>query len=103
MNDDKRMKSEALENRHVFVEGRVQGVGYRDFARRTARRLSVQGWTRNRSDGTVEVFAVASAAKLDAFVAELRQGPGLVSTLRVVGNEGLEDETPETFLIRPTL
>ena len=97
------MKCEPLEIRHVFVEGRVQGVGYRDFARRTARRLSVRGWARNRRDGTVEVFAVASAAKLEDFLAELRQGPGLVLTLRVVWNEGLEDETPETFLIRPTL
>jgi acylphosphatase len=97
------MKSEPRENCHVFVEGRVQGVGYRDFARRTARRLSVSGWARNRRDGTVEVFAVASAAKLEAFLAELRNGPGLVSTLRLMGNEVWEDETPETFLIRPTL
>jgi len=97
------MKGEPLESRHVFVEGHVQGVGYRDFARRTARRLSVSGWARNRRDGTVEVFAVGSAAKLETFLAELRNGPGLVSTLRVAGNEGLEDATPETFLIRPTL
>jgi acylphosphatase len=97
------MQCEPLESRHVFVEGRVQGVGYRDFVRRTARRFSVQGWTRNRRDGTVEVFAVASAAKLETFLAELPNGPGLVSTLRVAGKEGLEDETPDSFLIRPTL
>ena len=96
------MMSEALEIRHVFVEGLVQGVGYRDFARRTALRLSVRGWARNRTDGTVEVFAVASAARLEAFLAALRQGPGLVSTLRDAGSDGLDGEASQTFLIRPT-
>jgi acylphosphatase len=97
------MSPEAFEIRHVFVEGRVQGVGYRDFVRRTARRLAVQGWTRNRTDGTVEVFAVASAASLDAFLADLRQGPGLVLGLRVAGVEAREGDPPQNFLIRPTL
>ena len=97
------MTREALEVRHVFVEGRVQGVGYRDFARRTARRLSVKGWARNRMDGTVEVFAVANAASLEAFLAELSRGPGLVSTLRAAGMEGLGGDPPDAFLIRPTV
>ena len=97
------MKGEPLEIRHVFVEGRVQGVGYRDFARRTARRLAVQGWTRNRTDGTVEVLAVASAASLEAFLADLRQGPGLVLGLRVAGIDALEGDPPQNFMIRPTL
>ena len=37
--------------RRVLVEGAVQGVGYREFTRRTALRLNVSGWVRNRSDG----------------------------------------------------
>ena len=96
------MTGKSFEILHVFVEGRVQGVGYRDFARRTARRLSVKGWARNRTDGTVEVVAVGRAASLEAFLAELRQGPGLVSTLRVAGIDGLDGDMPEAFLIRPT-
>jgi acylphosphatase len=96
------MSSEAFEIRHVFVEGQVQGVGYRDFVRRAARRLSVRGWTRNRTDGTVEVFAVGNAETLNALLAQLRQGPGLVSTLRVAGTDRLDGEAPESFVIRPT-
>src|SRR5271165_489701 len=42
--------------RRVVVEGFVQGVGYRDFARHAALRLGVSGWVRNRSDGTVEAL-----------------------------------------------
>jgi acylphosphatase len=39
------------------ITGRVQGVGYRLWATRTAARLGLRGWVRNRSDGSVEVLA----------------------------------------------
>ena len=40
--------------RNVVVSGDVQGVFFRDCARREARRLGVSGWIRNRADGCVE-------------------------------------------------
>jgi acylphosphatase len=40
--------------RRVLVDGAVQGVGYREFTRRTALSLGVSGWVRNRYDGAVE-------------------------------------------------
>ena len=44
--------------RHVVIRGRVQGVGYRAFVEDEAARISIEGWVRNRRDGTVEaVFA----------------------------------------------
>ena len=44
--------------RHVIVLGRVQGVGYRAWTEREAQARGLQGWVRNRHDGTVEaVFA----------------------------------------------
>ena len=39
------------------IEGFVQAVGYRNFAIEEATRLGIDGWIRNRSDGTVEVLA----------------------------------------------
>ena len=44
----------------VVVHGRVQGVWFRDSCRRRANELRVQGWVRNRSDGTVEVVVFSS-------------------------------------------
>jgi acylphosphatase len=56
--------------RHVVIRGRVQGVGYRAWLQHQALRLELEGWVRNRRDGSVEaVFGgsdEAVAAALDA-------------------------------------
>ena len=62
---------------HATVRGRVQGVGYRNFALQTARRLGLRGWVRNRIDGTVEVAAEGPRAVLEAFLKALRRGPAM--------------------------
>jgi acylphosphatase len=65
------------EARRFTVSGRVQGVGYRYFALRSARRHGVRGTVRNAPDGTVEVAAEGEPAALDAFRAELERGPAI--------------------------
>jgi len=60
---------------HIFVSGRVQGVGYRRFAQKQAQSLEIKGWTRNIADGRVEIFASGLEARLDQFCDILRQGP----------------------------
>lgn len=60
---------------HLYVSGRVQGVGFRDFTRSQARRLAVTGWVRNLSDGRVEIWAEGEPRALSAFVEQVRRGP----------------------------
>ncbi len=57
------------------VHGRVQGVGYRSFAREHGRRLQLSGWVRNAWDGTVEGEVEGEPHQLDAFKEALTQGP----------------------------
>jgi acylphosphatase len=57
------------------LSGRVQGVGFRWFARERARALSLAGWVRNLPDGAVEVAAEGAADALASFEAALRSGP----------------------------
>ncbi len=61
----------------IRVSGRVQGVGFREFTRTTARRLGIAGWVRNLPSGEVEVLARIPAGRKAAFVTQLRQGPRL--------------------------
>lgn len=58
--------------RHIIVEGRVQGVGFRPFVARLARQFALAGWVRNHS-GRVEIHAEGPAAALDAFVRDLSE------------------------------
>ena len=90
--------------RRVLVEGFVQGVGYRDFARRAALRLGVSGWVRNRADGTVEALIGGQPVAVEAMLAEMRRGPRgtEVTSLRLVDPGPAIDLQSGSFLIRPT-
>jgi acylphosphatase len=59
----------------VRVTGRVQGVGYRYWTVETAQRLGLDGWVRNRRDGSVEALIAGEAAAVAAMLAAFRQGP----------------------------
>ena len=60
------------ENLHFFVEGRVQGVGFRRFILRKAEALSITGWVQNTFDHRVEVFASGNSASLSSFLQACR-------------------------------
>jgi acylphosphatase len=57
------------------IQGRVQGVGFRYFTRRTARSLGLNGFVRNLPDGSVEAVAEGDEDRLTALERELRRGP----------------------------
>jgi acylphosphatase len=83
----------------VVVEGRVQGVFFRDSCRRVAGDLGVRGWVANRPDGRVEVVAEGPPEAVDGLVAWCREGP---PRARVDAVE-VHDETPtgaEGFHVR---
>jgi acylphosphatase len=61
--------------RRWVVRGRVQGVGYRYFARARAEELGVTGWARNLADGSVEVLGCGTPPQLDSLAGYLHQGP----------------------------
>jgi acylphosphatase len=77
--------------RRFLISGRVQGVGYRFFAERAARREGLHGWVRNLADGRVVAAAEVEAEAMDGFEGQLRHGP---SGARVEHIE-VEDTVPE--------
>ena len=60
---------------HVVLSGRVQGVGFRYFALRSAQRLNLHGWVRNLPDGSVEIEAEGTREALERFAEEMQRGP----------------------------
>ena len=75
----------------VVVNGRVQGVGYRQHAAAEAQRLGVTGWVRNCRDGRVEAVFEGEADAVGRMVDWCRHGPPRA----VVTSVDISDEPPE--------
>jgi acylphosphatase len=94
--------------RQVTIRGRVQGVGYRAWVEHRARAHGLEGWVRNRRDGSVEALFAGPADVVSGMIALCRRGP---SSARV---EAVQDEaagpdalnlrrTGERFSVLPTI
>lgn len=64
-----------LAAQEFLIRGRVQGVGYRNFVERFARRLELAGYVRNLADGSVLVVAQGPPRRLDELASLLARGP----------------------------
>lgn len=60
---------------HIWVTGRVQGVGFRAFVASSAAYIGVNGWVRNVGWDTVETIAEGSRAQVDQFIHAVKTGP----------------------------
>ena len=61
--------------RQVMIRGRVQGVGYRAWVEHRARAHALEGWVRNRRDGSVEALFSGPEDVVSNMVAACRRGP----------------------------
>ncbi len=64
-----------MEVRHIVIRGLVQGVGFRYAMVAQARGLGLNGWVRNRRDGTVEALIAGDAEAVAAMLAWSHEGP----------------------------
>ncbi len=85
----------------VRIEGRVQGVYYRAWTEQTARRLGLDGWVRNRRDGSVEAVFSGPEIQVDEMVRRCAEGPADARVTNViVSDEG--GAPPCGFKVLPT-
>jgi acylphosphatase len=86
----------------LTIKGRVQGVGYRDWAMTTGRRLGLTGWVRNRSDGAVEALIVGDETAIGTMIEACRKGPAM-ARVDAIDIEPVDlDVLPSGFTQLPT-
>lgn len=83
------------------IHGRVQGVGYRAWLAQEAAGLQLDGWVRNRSDGSVEALLIGDGAAVDQVVLRCKAGPALARVERVVST-ATDETAPSGFAQRAT-
>jgi acylphosphatase len=94
--------------RHMVARGWVQGVGYRAFVSDEAQMRRIEGWVRNRRDGTVEAVFSGPAEIVEGMVAACRKGPWSSMVAGIDLREGTPDELAlrrggEDFSVLPTI
>ena len=80
--------------KRLVISGRVQGVGYRDWMARRARELGLDGWVRNRGDGTVEALIAGDVAAVEEMARLCRRGPRLAEVVSITEDLAEPPEAP---------
>ena len=94
--------------RHVTISGRVQGVGYRAWVDEQANARGLEGWVRNRRDGSVEALFAGTPKHVADMVALCRHGPPSSRVDSVTSETAGADELSlrragEAFSVLPTV
>ena len=78
--------------RHVLIRGRVQGVGYRAWTEVTAIERGLQGWVRNRRDGSVEALFAGLQDAVAGMIEACKPGPRGSRVDSIDQRDGTADE-----------
>ena len=86
---------------HLIIKGKVQGIFFREFTMKAARKLGLIGFVRNLSDGTVEIVAEGEEEDLKKLIAECRKGPLMAHVEDIEIGYGKPEKEFDNFYIRP--
>jgi acylphosphatase len=86
----------------ALIEGHVQGVWYRSWTVETARRLGIDGWVRNRRDGSVQALFSGPDERVDEMLRLCSDGPpaAQVTSVEHIPHDG---SVPSGFRIKPSV
>lgn len=92
-----------MKSKQLFVTGKVQGVGFRNYTMKTALNLGITGWARNLSNSNVEILAqYKDEMVFENFLAEIKKGPSRskVDNIKIIDVDS-NSSTCHTFTIEP--
>jgi acylphosphatase len=87
--------------KRIIIAGQVHGVGFRDWLVRRAIDAGLDGWVRNRRDGTVEALISGEADAVEDLVRACRRGPRMATVSSITEEFGDPPDAPG-FTQRPT-
>jgi acylphosphatase len=94
--------SDEITSMRVHVHGFVQGIGFRDFLTMAAQQQNLDGWVRNRSDGSVEALVCGPTKAVEIFVTNATKGPQ-GAKVSAVDLHNSEPPKETGFIRRPSL
>ncbi len=94
--------SDEITSLRVHVHGIVQGVGFRDFLLTSAQQNRLDGWVRNRADGSVEALVSGPTKAVEVFVTNATKGPQ-GAKVSAVDLHNSEPPKEKGFIRRPSL
>ena len=94
-----------LQQIHIKISGRVQGVGFRQNAFFQAKKLGVFGWVRNTFDGEVEILAEGDSQSIKFFLEWCHEGPphAVVSEVQILRSVEIAELAMKQFSIESTV
>ncbi len=101
--DTKEFKQERKSAVRIIIEGRVQKVGFRNWMQQQATQMHVNGWVRNKNNGSVEAFLYGNEESVRNLIQASYCGPAFASVKRV--KEFPEQEVPKNnagFAVLPS-
>jgi acylphosphatase len=89
--------------KHLRITGKVQGVWYRAWFADQAKGLGIDGWVRNRADGSVEAVVQGPPEMIDTIIARAHQGSPASRVADVIVTDDVGAETLQGFEKRSTV
>lgn len=78
--------------KHIFISGRVQGVGFRAFTRKEASSRGIKGWVKNLADGRVEIKIKGEREDIKNMIKRIKEGPSFARVDDIeISNEEIEN------------
>ncbi len=90
----------SVDAKHIFVAGRVQGVGFRASFQYAANQVGAVGWCRNTPDGQVEGWLQGTPQQVAHLLAWCHHGPPMAQVQHVTAHPALPDPTLDGFEVR---
>ena len=86
----------------LIITGHVQGVCFRHWTTQNANQLSLDGWVRNRTDGSVETLLVGDKHHVEEMMHRCEEGPPTAKVAKIDVSEAI-GITARGFILKPTV